>query len=161
MKRLNSEDRTVVTVTVIIAIAVLAAVIFTIVRILSEKDEKHTGADPDAEPGIITEAEPLDLCAGMMNISMNTTPVLENGRCNLMISNSGNVSSQRVELMLDGEIIYRSGMIPAGSGIETAKMDIDLPTGTYRCTAMFYSADPQSGKDSGCAGIEIQLTVKN
>ncbi len=101
---------------------------------------------------------------GMMNISCNTAPNFANGTSagNLMIVNENiNRYPQVVEITRNdtGEIIYRSGAIPVGSKIESAKLNVDLDKGVYECTAMFYNVDPNSGAHLGCAGAIIHITV--
>ena len=102
---------------------------------------------------------------GMINISMNTSPVFADGTSegNLMIVNEEiNNYPQIVEITRNdtGEVIYRSGGIPVGSKIETAKLAVDLPAGTYECTAMFHSVDPETGASLGCAGAVITITIQ-
>lgn len=101
---------------------------------------------------------------GMINISMNTSPNFREGTAegNLMIVNEGiNRYPQVVEISRNdtGEMIYKSGAIPVGSKIEHAKLSVDLPAGTYDCTAMFYNVDPDTGSYLGCAGAIINITV--
>ena len=101
---------------------------------------------------------------GMINISMNTTPTFQNSSSagNLMIVNeSVNNYPQVVEIHRNdtGEVIYKSGAIPVGSKLETAKLSADLDAGTYECTALFYNVDPDSGEYLGCAGAVITVTV--
>lgn len=85
---------------------------------------------------------------GMINISMNTTPTFQNGSSagNLMIVNeSVNNYPQVVEIHRNdtGEVIYKSGAIPVGSKLETAKLSADLDAGTYECTAPFLQRRPR------------------
>ena len=101
---------------------------------------------------------------GMINISMNTSPTFSSGTAegNLMIVNEGiNRYPQVVEITRNdtSEMIYKSGAIPVGSKIEHAKLNADLPAGTYECTAMFYNVDPNTGSYLGCAGAIISITV--
>lgn len=100
----------------------------------------------------------------MINISMNTSPNFRDGTAegNLMIVNEGiNRYPQVVEITRNDtdEMIYKSGAIPVGSKIEHAKLSVDLPAGTYDCTAMFYNVDPNTGSYLGCAGAIISITV--
>ena len=104
--------------------------------------------------------------AGYINISMNTTPVFEDGSSegNLMIVNETiNNYPQKVYISRNDtdELIYTSKGIPVGSKIEKAKLDVNLPAGTYECTAMFHNVDPDTGDSLGCAGATIYITVKN
>ena len=101
---------------------------------------------------------------GMTNISMNTAPSFENGTAagSLMIVNESiNRYPQVVEITRNdtNELIYKSGAIPVGSKIESAKLSVDLDPGTYECTAMFYNVDSNTGNYLGCAGAIIHVTV--
>lgn len=104
------------------------------------------------------------VAAGMINISMNTNPVFDDGESagNLMIVNETvNRYPQIVEISRNdnGRIIYTSGMIPVGSKIEAAKLDVALPEGAYACTALFYNVDPETNQRMGCAGASIRIIV--
>ena len=48
-----------------------------------------------------------------------------------------------------------------GSKIEREALDVELPAGTYECTAMFHNLDPVSGEIIGTAGAIINITIKN
>ena len=103
---------------------------------------------------------------GMINISMNTAPYFENGTAegNVMIVNEAiNNYPQQVEFIRNdtGEQIYQSKAIPVGSKIERAALDVELPAGTYECTAMFHNLDPETGEIIGTAGAIITITIKN
>ena len=103
---------------------------------------------------------------GYINISMNTTPVFENGLSegNLMIVNESiNRYPQKVVITRNDndDVIYESKGIPVGSKIEKATLSEDLPAGTYECTAMFHNMNPDTGESLGCAGAVITITVKN
>ena len=103
---------------------------------------------------------------GMINISMNTAPYFENGTAegNVMIVNESiNNYPQQVEFIRNdtGEQIYQSKAIPVGSKIERAALDVELPTGSYECTAMFHNLDPETGDIIGTAGAIITITIKN
>ena len=103
---------------------------------------------------------------GMINISMNTAPYFENGASegNVMIVNESiNNYPQQVEFIRNdtGEQIYQSKAIPVGSKIERAALDVELPAGTYECTAMFHNLDPVSGEIIGTAGAIITITIQH
>ena len=103
---------------------------------------------------------------GMIKISMNTAPYFENGTAegNVMIVNEDiNLYPQQVEFIRNDtqEVIYQSKAIPVGSKIERAALDVELPAGTYECTAMFHNLDPVSGEIIGTAGAIITITIKN
>ena len=103
---------------------------------------------------------------GYINISMNTSPVFANGQAqgNLMIVNESiNRYPQQVVITREdtGETIYTSNAIPVGSKIAADTLDVDLEAGTYDCTAMFHSLDPDTGAILGSAGASITITVQH
>ena len=103
---------------------------------------------------------------GMIRISMNTTPVFEDGDAegNLMIVNEDvNRYPQQVEIYRNDtkETIYESKAIPVGSKIEKAALDVHLEAGTYECTALFHSLDPETGSILGTAGAVITITINH
>ena len=74
-----------------------------------------------------------------------------------------NLARQLEELREMGwaPIVVSSGAIAVGSKIERAKLDVDLPAGTYECTAYFHNLDPDSGAIIGTAGAIINITIQN
>ena len=103
---------------------------------------------------------------GYINISMNAAPVFADGQSegNLMIVNESiNRYPQQVTIILadTGETIYTSAAIPVGSKIAADTLDADLEAGTYECTAMFHSLDPDTGAILGSAGANINITIQN
>ena len=164
----------------LIALLILV-VIAVIVTFAVKKDEPK---EPAAQSGIVYDdsaieggwdnlspeeiAEKLNekVAEGMINISMNTAPYFENGASegNIMIVNESiNNYPQQVEFIRNdtGEQIYQSKAIPVGSKIERAALDVELPAGTYECTAMFHNLDPETGDIIGTAGAIITITIKN
>ena len=103
---------------------------------------------------------------GMINISANTAPIFEDGASegNLMLVNESiNNYPQMVQIVRNdtGEQIYESGAIAVGSKIERARLDVDLPAGTYECTAYFHNLDPETGDIIGTAGAIITITIQH
>ena len=103
---------------------------------------------------------------GYINISMNASPVFEDGQAegSLMIVNEEvNRYPQQVVITRDdtGETVYTSAAIPVGSKIAADALDVVLPAGTYECTAMFHSLDPETGAILGSAGASIVITIQN
>jgi len=127
-------------------------------------DNAIDGGWDEADTDKIVESLNKKVDEGMINISMNTAPVFATGASsgNLMIVNESiNNYPQVVQITRNdtNELIYTSGGIAVGSKIEEAKLDIDLPAGTYECTAMFNNVDPETGAYLGCAGAIITITV--
>ena len=170
---------------VVLAVAFLAcaisAGIFLITRLVSKplsKEEARAragivydssaveGGWDNLSPEEIAEKLNEKVAEGMINISMNTAPYFENGTSegNVMIVNEDiNLYPQQVEFIRNdtGEQIYQSNAIPVGSKIERAKLDVELPAGTYECTAMFHNLDPETGDIIGTAGAIITITIKS
>ena len=170
---------------VVLAVAFLVcaigAGIFLITRLVSKPLTKE---DARGQTGIVYDSSAIEggwdnlspeeiaeklnekVAEGMINISMNTAPYFENGASegNVMIVNESiNNYPQQVEFIRNdtGEQIYQSKAIPVGSKIERAALDVELPAGTYECTAMFHNLDPVSGEIIGTAGAIINITIKN
>ena len=176
----DAKSRTLVILAVVGLAAALTLGIFTAVRMLrkpaASKDNPKTGIVYDdsaieggwdnLSPEEIAEKLNEKVAEGMINISMNTAPYFEDGKAegNVMIVNEDiNLYPQQVEFVRNdtGEQIYQSDAIPVGSKIERAKLDVDLPAGTYECTAYFHNLDPESGAIIGTAGAIINITIKN
>ena len=170
---------------VVLAVAFLVcaigAGIFLITRLVSKPLTKE---DARGQTGIVYDSSAVEggwdnlspeeiaeklnekVAEGMINISMNTAPYFENGASegNVMIVNESiNNYPQQVEFIRNDtqEIIYQSKAILIGSKIERAKLDVELPAGTYECTAMFHNLDPETGDIIGTAGAIITITIKN
>ena len=172
-------------VRVVLAIAFLICAIgtgiFLITRLVSKpltKEEARAkagivydsaaveGGWDNLSPEEIAEKLNEKVAEGMINISMNTAPYFEDGKAegNVMIVNESiNNYPQQVEFIRNdtGEQVYQSNAIPVGSKIERAALDVELPAGTYECTAMFHNLDPVSGEIIGTAGAIINITIKN
>ena len=170
---------------VVLAVAFLVcaigAGIFLITRLVSKPLTKE---DARGQTGIVYDSSAVEggwdnlspeeiaeklnekVAEGMINISMNTAPYFENGKAegNVMIVNESiNNYPQQVEFIRNdtGEQIYQSKAIPVGSKIERAALDVELPAGTYECTAMFHNLDPVSGEIIGTAGAIITITIQH
>ena len=172
-------------VRVVLAVVFLAcaigAGIFLITRLVSKPLTKE---DARGQTGIVYDSSAIEggwdnlspeeiaeklnekVAEGMINISMNTAPYFEDGKAegNVMIVNESiNNYPQQVEFIRNDtqEVIYQSKAIPVGSKIERAALDVELPAGTYECTAMFHNLDPETGNVIGTAGAIITIAIKN
>ena len=164
----------------VLAAVAIGAIIFIIVTLRSPmtKEEARAkagivydsaaveGGWDNLSPEEIAEKLNEKVAEGMINISMNTAPYFENGTAegNVMIVNESiNNYPQQVEFIRNdtGEHIYQSKAIPVGSKIERAALDVELPAGTYECTAMFHNLDPETGEIIGTAGAIITITIQH
>ena len=176
----DAKSRTLVILAVVGLAAALTVGIFTAVRMIRKpaqsKDDPKNGIVYDdsaieggwdnLSPEEIAEKLNEKVAEGMIYNSMNSAPYFEDGKAdgNVMIVNESiNNYPQQVEFIRNdtGEQVYQSNAIPVGSKIERAALDVELPAGTYECTAMFHNLDPVSGEIIGTAGAIITITVKN
>ena len=176
----DAKSRTLVILAVVGLAAAITVGIFTAVRLIRKpaqsKDGPKTGIVYDdaaieggwdnLSPEEIAEKLNEKVAEGMINISMNTAPYFENGKAegNVMIVNEDiNLYPQQVEFIRNDtqEIIYQSKAIPVGSKIERAALAVELPAGTYECTAMFHNLDPETGNVIGTAGAIINITIQH
>ena len=181
----KSDKRNKIITAITLTVAVAAAVLGIILLLQScQEQPEPTLQEPDAVEATGLELDPnaaeggwdeADLDAiveslnekvdeGMINISMNTSPIFQDGHSagNLMIVNESiNRYPQKVVITRNdtGETIYTSGAIPVGSKIEAAALDVELQAGTYECTAMFHNLDPVTCDSLGYAGAIIKITV--
>ena len=99
-----------------------------------------------------------------MRIQISSNPVFPDSASYgdfLIANNSENKYDQMVEVTKeDGELIYKSGVIPPGSYIEKAKLIKELPAGDYTCSARIYSLD-ENKTVCGSVVFIITVTVKN
>ena len=102
---------------------------------------------------------------GFITISMNAAPVFADGSAkgNLQIFNSSKNNYPQVVQIVDntGKLLYESGLIPVGQGVEYAALNEQLPAGRYPCTAIFHNVDPESGLSLGRAQAAIAIVVTN
>ena len=100
----------------------------------------------------------------MLAISINSTPVFEDGKGkgSLRIENAANNTyNMRVRIVIDNEqkqIYYSDGIRP-GQMIREDYLDEVLDRGTYACTATFEAYD-EDGKKAGEAKAQLNIVVR-
>lgn len=130
--------------------------------------ERELTAELGILPGM-TEEEIQDalnrkVAEGMLNVSMNPTPVFPDGKSpgNLRIQNiEGNRYSITVTLVRSDteEAILTTKLIDPGYYVENIKLDTDLPAGDYLCVANVAAYDPDTLAYIGETGMQVLLTV--
>lgn len=100
-----------------------------------------------------------------IEVEMNIEVSLENGdsEANAMIGNPAtNTKSFVASIVLDDtqEEVYRSGLIPPDSHINTIKLTKSLAKGKYPATA-FYEVYNDAGEMTGKTGVNFTITVLN
>ncbi|WP_165253149.1 hypothetical protein [Adlercreutzia sp. ZJ304] len=101
---------------------------------------------------------------GMFNISIASFIEFPNGSSEgaVRIENvPNNHYLMRVSIMRDdtGETIYTTDFIEPNHHIENDTLDVDLPAGTYPCTAMFYAYDMNTEELRGQAAAKVTISV--
>ena len=180
--REHKSHTRVIAITFLLALVLVVSVCF-LIRAVGKPNQSDESAEP-VSSGLVYDSSAVEggwenlspeeieaalnekVAEGMINISMNTAPYFESGTAegNVMIVNEAiNNYPQKVEFIRNdtGETIYASNAIPVGSKIERAALDVELPAGTYECTAMFHNLDPATGDILGTAGAIITITIQN
>lgn len=175
MKEKIQENKSII----VLAVLMLVLIIGSVVCMSGGGDETTTSnggtfydltADANATEGGIEyktqeeiEAElNAKVADGMINVSMNTNPVFENGTGNLLITNSDvNNYPQIIEIYDENnQLIYQSGLIEVGSKVETGLLLVGLSVGDHDCMATFNAVNPTTGELAGRANVNIVVTVK-
>lgn len=142
--------------------AVLAAAAFLAVRPLKPKTQY--ALDRDALEGFLPNKTQEEIEAELnriidesrFNVSINPTPVIEDGRINIMIENiPANHYWMQVDVFIqepDKEqetLVYRSGLIKQGYYIENADVAAVAAPGQYNGRAVFSAIKPESDEEVG------------
>lgn len=137
-------------------------------------DSSTSTRDPNAALGQLEGKSPEEIQAeldriveeGMFNISITSAVEFENGTSegDIRIENTpGNRYLMKVEISRDdtGDVVYTSGMIEPNHHIQRARLDVNLPAGSYPCTAVFYAHDMETEELIGQAAAKLTITVLN
>ncbi|WP_302760334.1 hypothetical protein [Christensenella hongkongensis] len=160
----------IILIIVIAAVAVVAALYFSGAFTPQTRQERDRAALQGQLPG--KSAEDIEatlnqvVAEGMLNITINPSPVFENGNVEgtLNIENiPGNHYSTQVTITRDdtGEVVYESKLIDPGYYIEKAKLSTALPQGQYACTAVFTAVDMETDDELGTAAAKVTLNILN
>lgn len=164
----KSRKRAVVLAIIICILLILGLIAFFVLRGEDNSLELDDNATIGIMPGIDIAQRQAELQEqldeAMIAFSINTNPVFESGSSegSLMLENpANNAKLIVVEIYIDDteELVYKSKAIPAGSYIESARLDKVLEPGEYAATAYFnaYREDDQSY--IGRSGAAIKITV--
>lgn len=102
----------------------------------------------------------------MLNVSINPTPVFENGKApgNLRIENIPNnhyAFIVQIEDARSGEVYLKTGVIEPGQFVENRALDVNLNVGEYECIAYFIAYNVETSAEIGRTGTPIVITIKN
>lgn len=187
-RKLKKEKRKVIVRNILIGALIIIIILLLLHRcggdqVITDTIGKifNTAVDDDAnaikETDVDAEVEKLNkkLEAGLMTVSLNKTPVFENGTAkgNLNLVNlEENNYPQLVEIYLlnkdadgnevMGDMIYQSKLIPIGKAIQNAALDVELKAGTYHCMAVIMSVeliDENTAVPNGRVQTPVEITV--
>lgn len=157
---------------VLLLLAVIAALLlYRFVFVPPEKDgsmERELSAElgllPDMTDDEIQDALNRKVAEGMLNVSMNPTPLFPDGSSpgNVRIQNiEGNHYSVAVTIVRSDteEAILTTKLIDPGYYVEDMKLDQPLPAGEYLCVASFAAYDPETLDYIGETGMQLLITV--
>lgn len=155
---------------VILLLAALAVGGYFVWQHFNQKDVMEPNATIGIMPGK-TDQEIIDELNRKVDersiaLTINPTPVAENGTSdvNWMYENpQSNEKYTRLEVFLDDteELIYETGMMVNGSYVEAAPMKVDLPAGTYTCTAYVHGYRLSDQSYLGQVAAGLTLTIQN
>lgn len=123
------------------------------------------GILPDMTEEEIQDALNRKVAEGMLNVSMNPTPIFPDGKSpgNVRFQNiQGNRYSITVTLVRSDteEAILSTNLIDPGYYVEEMKLDTPLPAGKYLCVANVAAYDPESLTPIGETGMQVLVTVE-
>lgn len=105
---------------------------------------------------------------GRVNVAMNPTPILKDGKLNVTIEN---VPANRYYLQVDvylypeqgnadkSELIYSSGVIKQGFYVEEGDAKTKVNPGQYDGLAVFHALYPDTLEEIGTTGMTLVITV--
>ena len=153
-----------------IAIAIVVIVIACIIVFMTTSG----GSQSAVSQGQLENKTPEEIQAeldreveeGMLSISINSYLEMEDGSSDaeLRIENSpANNYKMQVDIVLQdtNELIYTSDILEPNSHIQSAKLLVDLPKGSYSCLAKFYALDLETDEGVGEARAQIFIDVLN
>ena len=102
----------------------------------------------------------------MVAFSINSVPVFPDGKSegNLMLeSPQSNINYIEFEIRRDdtGELIYKSGLLQPNQYIEKDKLQVELPKGSYPCTADIVLYKPETMEKLSKVQAGLTITVQN
>lgn len=118
---------------------------------------------PFEDPEEVRERLQQAVDESMLAIKINANPMFANGSESgaLSIENPANNNYKfQVEITLDDtkEIIYTSPVIMPGQHIMNTPLDVVLPAGEYKATAIFYAYNDDN-QHVGQAGAGLNITI--
>ncbi len=154
---------------IIVAIVAIVAAIVIAIFMFMDSTQYRGGSlgqlDGKTQEEIQAELDRV-VQEGMMSISISSVVEFENGTSEgeWKIENSpANHYLMQVEVAISdtGEVIYTSEILEPNYHIQYAALDVDLPAGSYPCTATFFALDPDTEQLVGQTAARVTVIVDN
>lgn len=161
------KSRKGVVIAVLVALVAVVCAVLLALSMCSEEKSRRQGDAGQLEGKSDAEIQAeLDRVVeeGMFNISIASVVEFASGSAegDLRIENvPGNRYLMRVSIVRNdtGQQIYTTDMIEPNHHIQRDALDVDLPQGSYECTALFEALDPDTEELVGQAAAVITLNV--
>lgn len=158
--------------TAVLAAALLILLVLLALLGMRACSDRGSDRDPNAALGQLEGKSEEEVRAalgqlvqeGMFSISIASVIEFPDGAAEgeMRIENApNNRYLMRVTLVRDdtGEIVYQSGIIEPNHHIQRAQLAVDLPAGTYACTASFEAFDAETEEAVGRAEADVRVAV--
>lgn len=179
----NKSNGVTISKRLITIIGVLLAIIIGLLVFMVMENKNSTAGEsknsittPHVGSGVISGTTKSDIQAeldeaqrkvdeSMLSVEISPNPTFPSGTemGKIFIQNpESNKLSFGVQFALEetDEVVYTSGLLPVGSRIEEAILDVDLNKGEYPAVAYFTSYDAE-GQPVGQTGLSITIIVQN
>lgn len=159
----------------VVLVVVLGYVVWLQIR-LQNKPQSRYELERNALEGFLPGRSDSDIQSELnriiensrLNISMNPTPLLKEGKLNVMIENvPANNYYLQVDVFIytdeetgEREKIYESGIIRQGYYVEEGESLKKLEEGSYNGIAVFTALYPETLEEIGQVGMNLVVTVQ-
>lgn len=127
--------------------------------------------DADVSSGAINMANYDEIKAGLqaktdasyVNYRINSNPIFQNGKGNVLIQNSAsNTGLLQVEILRESDnvILYKSPVLKPNEHVENGEIYTKVKSGEYPAIAMFRLYNAETESLMGETGIKIKVTVR-
>ena len=159
IRRKNKKQQQLSILLMLAIVAVAAGCLALFLRSPSSPESAVTAqpvTDPQAlDPNQVEMQDPDSFSPnqeGEFVYTLNATPYFAAGDkagTLLLLNHGSNEYDMQVDIVLPGETVYQSGVIPAGCQVSEGLLNRPLPKGKYPATALLHILDPMDGEILG------------
>ena len=158
----NTKNRIVMIIGGLIILLLVGVIAVLLLKPEETTDNKGNLLVDESNLEDVTNAMGDAVADGMFEVNMSTSWSFPDGASastNAVIANgTANHYPITFEVILDGEIIYTSPVIPVGKQIKEVILEKDLDAGTYHAICQ-YHLWKEDGTENSSFGVNIQLYV--